>query len=320
MPATAYVITSRISTGDVSFLSWAQLKALEQNGVEIGSHTVHHAELPSLSDPAALQELIQSRRRPRAPPPPSRAVVRIPGGQVQRADARSSRARPATCSQSPRSPARRSDARAPVRAPPLRGARHDRRPRARGAARAGRVRGQSRRKEQQWRERSSTSSSRRRTPTARSQFWNGLFGWSFQDSGMPGMDYRMAQTSEASGAAIFASEDRSGYPNYYFATDDIDASSEGPRARRRRRRRSRRSRATAGSPPATTARATLSTSGSRTRRPARRRSRTPIELPGGAHGSLSPWAHAWSASIPGAPHETKGVHRWTRSAGRFRGA
>jgi len=62
LPATAYVITSRISNGDVSFLSWAQLHALEQSGVEIGSHTVHHAELPSLSDPMALQELIQSRR------------------------------------------------------------------------------------------------------------------------------------------------------------------------------------------------------------------------------------------------------------------
>ena len=45
-----------------------------------------------------------------------------------------------------------------------------------------------------------------------SRFWNGLFGWSFQDSGMPGMDYRMAQTSEQSGAAVFASEDRAGTP------------------------------------------------------------------------------------------------------------
>jgi len=61
MPATAYVITGRISGPDVSFLSWAQLHALEQDGVEIGSHTVHHAEIPGLSDPAALQELIQSR-------------------------------------------------------------------------------------------------------------------------------------------------------------------------------------------------------------------------------------------------------------------
>jgi peptidoglycan/xylan/chitin deacetylase (PgdA/CDA1 family) len=61
MPATAYVITGRISGSDVSFLSWAQLHALEQDGVEIGSHTVHHSEIPGLSDPAALQELIQSR-------------------------------------------------------------------------------------------------------------------------------------------------------------------------------------------------------------------------------------------------------------------
>jgi peptidoglycan/xylan/chitin deacetylase (PgdA/CDA1 family) len=61
MPATAYVITDRISGSDVSFLSWLQLKALEQDGVEIGSHTVSHAELPQLTDPAALQQLIQSR-------------------------------------------------------------------------------------------------------------------------------------------------------------------------------------------------------------------------------------------------------------------
>jgi peptidoglycan/xylan/chitin deacetylase (PgdA/CDA1 family) len=61
MRGTAYVITNRISGSDVSFLSWLQLNELEQNGIEIGSHTVDHAELPRLSDPAALQELIQSR-------------------------------------------------------------------------------------------------------------------------------------------------------------------------------------------------------------------------------------------------------------------
>jgi peptidoglycan/xylan/chitin deacetylase (PgdA/CDA1 family) len=61
MRATAYVITGRISGSDVSFLSWAMLHALEQDGIEIGSHTVNHHELPSLNDPTALQELIQSR-------------------------------------------------------------------------------------------------------------------------------------------------------------------------------------------------------------------------------------------------------------------
>lgn len=56
------------------------------------------------------------------------------------------------------------------------------------------------------------------------QFWSGLFGWSFQDSGMPGIDYRMAQTSEQAGAALLQSEERSGHPNFYFAADDIEAS------------------------------------------------------------------------------------------------
>jgi predicted enzyme related to lactoylglutathione lyase len=55
-------------------------------------------------------------------------------------------------------------------------------------------------------------------------FWSGLFGWSFQGSGMPDMDYRMAQAGPQMGAAVFPSDDRSGYPNYYFATDDIEAS------------------------------------------------------------------------------------------------
>jgi uncharacterized protein len=56
------------------------------------------------------------------------------------------------------------------------------------------------------------------------RFWSGLFGWSFGDSGMPGIDYRMAQVTEQSGAALMQSDERSGYPNFYFATDDIDAS------------------------------------------------------------------------------------------------
>jgi predicted enzyme related to lactoylglutathione lyase len=55
------------------------------------------------------------------------------------------------------------------------------------------------------------------------RFWSGLFGWSFGDSGMPGIDYRMAQTGEGSGAAIMPSDER-GHPSFYFATDDIDAS------------------------------------------------------------------------------------------------
>jgi predicted enzyme related to lactoylglutathione lyase len=55
-------------------------------------------------------------------------------------------------------------------------------------------------------------------------FWSGLFGWEFGDSGMPGMDYRMARTGPESGAAVYASEERTGHPIYYYACDDIEVS------------------------------------------------------------------------------------------------
>jgi uncharacterized protein len=55
-------------------------------------------------------------------------------------------------------------------------------------------------------------------------FWGGLFGWSFQPSPTPEMDYRMAHIDETSGAAIFASEKPMKHPNVYLSTDDIDAS------------------------------------------------------------------------------------------------
>jgi predicted enzyme related to lactoylglutathione lyase len=55
-------------------------------------------------------------------------------------------------------------------------------------------------------------------------FWQGLFGWSFQDSGMPGMDYRMGQAGGNAGAAVFPSDQRAGHPNFYFSTDDIGTS------------------------------------------------------------------------------------------------
>jgi predicted enzyme related to lactoylglutathione lyase len=57
------------------------------------------------------------------------------------------------------------------------------------------------------------------------RFWEGVGGWSFQDSGMPGIDYRMFQDGE-SGGAVFPKEgsmaDVEG-PVLYFGSDDIDA-------------------------------------------------------------------------------------------------
>jgi len=61
-PATAYVITGRVSGSDPSFLTWDELRALERLGIAIGSHTVDHLELTGLSDVAALFQLAASRR------------------------------------------------------------------------------------------------------------------------------------------------------------------------------------------------------------------------------------------------------------------
>jgi len=62
MHATAYVITGRISGGDPAFLTWRMLRGFERHGVEIGSHTVSHLDLPSLDDKRALAQLGVSRR------------------------------------------------------------------------------------------------------------------------------------------------------------------------------------------------------------------------------------------------------------------
>jgi peptidoglycan/xylan/chitin deacetylase (PgdA/CDA1 family) len=62
MPATAYIITDRVDGPDSSFLTWPELLRLEQLGFTIGSHTVHHLDLTSLSAADAWSELAQSKR------------------------------------------------------------------------------------------------------------------------------------------------------------------------------------------------------------------------------------------------------------------
>jgi predicted enzyme related to lactoylglutathione lyase len=54
-------------------------------------------------------------------------------------------------------------------------------------------------------------------------FWSGIFGWQFGESGMPGLDYRMTQTSPEQGGAIYGSDQPGGPLTIYFDTDDIDA-------------------------------------------------------------------------------------------------
>jgi peptidoglycan/xylan/chitin deacetylase (PgdA/CDA1 family) len=62
MPATMYVITERPSMVNSGFLSWGGVKELERQGFDIGSHTVTHVPLTSLSNREALEELVRSRR------------------------------------------------------------------------------------------------------------------------------------------------------------------------------------------------------------------------------------------------------------------
>jgi predicted enzyme related to lactoylglutathione lyase len=55
-------------------------------------------------------------------------------------------------------------------------------------------------------------------------FYSNVFGWQFGDSAMPDMDYRMTQTGEQHGGAVFSSDEAGQGLVIYFDTDDIDAS------------------------------------------------------------------------------------------------
>ena len=54
-----------------------------------------------------------------------------------------------------------------------------------------------------------------------SGFYSGLFGWQFQDAGMPGIDYLMFQEGDQ-GGAVYQKMDVGG-PVVYYGSDDIDA-------------------------------------------------------------------------------------------------
>ncbi len=53
------------------------------------------------------------------------------------------------------------------------------------------------------------------------QFYGSLFGWQFEDSGMPGIDYRMFQGEP--GGAVYPSESGGSGFVIYFGSGDIDA-------------------------------------------------------------------------------------------------
>jgi peptidoglycan/xylan/chitin deacetylase (PgdA/CDA1 family) len=61
MPATMYVITDRPSLQNSGFLRWRGVAQLERAGFDIGSHTVTHRALTSLSNEQVVEELVRSR-------------------------------------------------------------------------------------------------------------------------------------------------------------------------------------------------------------------------------------------------------------------
>jgi uncharacterized protein len=57
------------------------------------------------------------------------------------------------------------------------------------------------------------------------EFWGSLFGWTFTDAGMPGIEYSMTDAGGPPAGAIYPSEDLAAQgPIVYFDTDDIDES------------------------------------------------------------------------------------------------
>ena len=59
-PATMFLVTDWIGKGQ--YMTWDEIRQLEQAGVTIGSHSVTHAWLPALGDDALRRELIESRQ------------------------------------------------------------------------------------------------------------------------------------------------------------------------------------------------------------------------------------------------------------------
>ena len=60
MRAVFFIPTALV--GKPGYLSWDGVRALAAAGMEIGSHTVHHARLAEVSDEEVQDELVQSRR------------------------------------------------------------------------------------------------------------------------------------------------------------------------------------------------------------------------------------------------------------------
>lgn len=61
LPATMHVITDLVDNHD-SYLTWEQIKEMSENGIDIGTHTVHHKWLGDIEDQEELRgEILGSK-------------------------------------------------------------------------------------------------------------------------------------------------------------------------------------------------------------------------------------------------------------------
>ena len=62
LKATIFIVTGFVSKRK-GYLTWDQLREMEQNGITMQSHTVTHAPLPELPDDRIREELVESKRQ-----------------------------------------------------------------------------------------------------------------------------------------------------------------------------------------------------------------------------------------------------------------
>ena len=60
MRGTVFVIAGQV--GQTEYMTWEQLKTLQQKGMEVGSHTYSHVALNEISPPEQLVELMRSKQ------------------------------------------------------------------------------------------------------------------------------------------------------------------------------------------------------------------------------------------------------------------
>jgi peptidoglycan/xylan/chitin deacetylase (PgdA/CDA1 family) len=86
LPATVFIITDRASgnlpPNGENFLTWQEIRALANSGLEIGSHTCAHPRLPDLSLPDVMKELSESQAAVRMHTQQAEVALSYPFGQT----------------------------------------------------------------------------------------------------------------------------------------------------------------------------------------------------------------------------------------------